>query len=58
MHLAQLAGPLVGADEVHNLGIQEVQRIRSEMDSVIIAANFEGTFSDFLKFLRTNLLLI
>ena len=41
-------------DEVHNLGIQEVQRIRSEMDSVIIAANFEGTFSDFLKFLRTN----
>lgn len=41
-------------DEVHNLGIQEVQRIKSEMDSVILTTNFKGTFSEFLKFLRTD----
>ncbi|MEN9017843.1 MAG: DUF885 domain-containing protein [Hellea sp.] len=41
-------------DEVHNIGVHEVQRIRSEMDAVIRTTNFKGTFSDFLKFLRTS----
>jgi len=41
-------------DEVHIIGVHEVQRIRSEMDAVIRTTNFKGTFSDFLKFLRTS----
>ena len=41
-------------DEVHQIGLDEVARIRSEMDKIIIGLNFEGSFADFLNFLRTD----
>ncbi|HWA35827.1 MAG TPA: DUF885 domain-containing protein [Cyclobacteriaceae bacterium] len=41
-------------DSVHNLGLQEVARIRAAMDKIIVETNFKGSFSDFLKFLRTD----
>ena len=41
-------------DEVHALGLSEVARIRSEMDQVIEESGFEGSFADFLEFLRTD----
>jgi uncharacterized protein (DUF885 family) len=41
-------------DEVHQLGLDEVKRIRSEMDGIIAETGFEGDFKDFLKFLRTD----
>ncbi|MEL6686585.1 MAG: DUF885 domain-containing protein [Pseudomonadota bacterium] len=41
-------------DEVHELGLSEVARIRSEMDGVIAETGFEGTFAEFLEFLRTD----
>lgn len=41
-------------DEVHELGLSEVNRIRSEMDEIIAEIEFEGSFKDFLKFLRTD----
>lgn len=41
-------------DEVHELGLSEVKRIRGEMDEVIAEVEFEGSFKDFLKFLRTD----
>ncbi|MCF6220909.1 MAG: DUF885 family protein [Robiginitomaculum sp.] len=41
-------------DEVHELGLSEVKRIRAEMDKIIEQTEFDGTFKDFLKFLRTD----
>lgn len=40
--------------EIHALGLQEVARIRKEMDAVIAALGFKGSFADFAKFLRTS----
>ena len=41
-------------DEVHALGVSEVARIRAQMDKVIKDAKFDGTFKEFLEFLRTD----
>ena len=42
------------ADQVHQLGLKEVARIRSEMDEIIEQVKFKGSFKDFLQFLRTD----
>lgn len=42
------------ASEIHALGLREVQRIRAAMDSVIIQTGFQGSFVDFITFLRTD----
>jgi uncharacterized protein (DUF885 family) len=42
------------ADEIHDLGLSEVARIRAEMDAIITELEFEGSFADFLQFLRTD----
>ena len=41
-------------DEIHEIGVKEVARIRSEMDKEIAAAAFKGTFPEFLQWLRTD----
>ena len=41
-------------EEVHQRGLDEVARIRAEMDAVIAETGFDGTFEDFLAFLRTD----
>ena len=41
-------------EEVHQLGLSEVARIRKEMDEVIRKVGFQGDFAAFLKFLRTD----
>jgi prolyl oligopeptidase len=41
-------------DEIHRLGLNEVKRIRDEMQIVIDELEFEGSFQDFLNFLRTD----
>ena len=41
-------------DDIHRLGLQEVKRIREEMQQVIEEVQFEGSFQDFLIFLRTD----
>jgi len=41
-------------DEIHRLGLNEVKRIRDEMQLVIDELEFEGSFTDFLNFLRTD----
>ncbi|MGF1544132.1 MAG: DUF885 family protein [Parvularculaceae bacterium] len=41
-------------DEIHELGLREVARIRAEMDEVIKDAGFEGSFEAFQDFLRTD----
>lgn len=40
--------------EIHELGLKEVARIRAEMDEVIKQVGFEGTFAEFVHFLRTD----
>ena len=40
--------------EIHDLGKSEVARIRAEMDKVIATTGFQGSFADFLQFLRTD----
>jgi uncharacterized protein (DUF885 family) len=42
------------AEQIHALGLEEVRRIRAEMDDVIRQTGFSGSFADFLKFLRTD----
>ena len=41
-------------DEIHEIGLSEVERIRSEMQEVIDSLEFDGSFNDFLTFLRTD----
>jgi uncharacterized protein (DUF885 family) len=41
-------------DEIHRLGLEEVKRIRDEMKKVIAEVQFEGSFEEFLVFLRTD----
>lgn len=42
------------ADEIHQTGLKEVARIKSEMEKIIEEVNFKGSFADFLQFLRTD----
>lgn len=41
-------------DEIHRIGLDEVKRIRSEMEAIIAELEFDGSFHDFLEFLRTD----
>ena len=44
----------LSAQEIHEIGIREVARIRGEMDEVIKQAGFAGSFPEFLTFLRAD----
>lgn len=44
----------VTPDEIHEIGLSEVARIRAEMNEVIKDAEFDGDFDEFLNFLRTD----
>ena len=41
-------------DDIHNIGLSEVERIRAEMAEVQKQAGFDGTFKAFQNYLRTN----
>lgn len=41
-------------EEIHNIGLAEVRRIRAEMQQVIDDLEFEGSFADFIDFLRSD----
>lgn len=40
--------------QIHDIGLAEVKRIRAEMDEVIRGTGFEGSYEEFLTFLRTD----
>ncbi|MDB6108879.1 MAG: hypothetical protein JWR69_629 [Pedosphaera sp.] len=40
--------------EIHELGLSEVKRIRKEMDRVIVETGFKGSFAEFCTYLRTD----
>lgn len=42
------------ADEIHQLGLSEVARIRAEMETIIKDLEFDGDFAAFIQFLRTD----
>lgn len=41
-------------EQIHKLGLKEVKRIRKEMDEVIKETGFEGSFKEFIEYLRTD----
>ena len=41
-------------DEIHRIGLDEVARIRVEMQKIIDSLDFGGSFNDFLIYLRTD----
>ncbi len=45
---------LYSADEIHQIGLKEVARIKEEMIKIIQDLNFKGSFNEFFKFLRTD----
>ena len=41
-------------DEIHQIGLDEIERIRSEMNEIIKQVNWDGDFNSFLDYLRTS----
>lgn len=44
----------VTAEEIHLIGVREVARIRTEMEAILTEIGWEGSFAEFLEFLRTD----
>jgi len=42
------------AEDIHQLGLREVARIKAQMEAIISDLNFKGSFEDFFHFLRTD----
>ena len=40
--------------QIHEIGLGEVKRIRAEMDKVIASTKFQGSFHEFTEFLRND----
>jgi uncharacterized protein (DUF885 family) len=41
-------------EQIHQIGLAEVKRIRKEMDAQMAATGFKGSFEEFCNFLRTD----
>jgi uncharacterized protein (DUF885 family) len=44
----------MSAEQIHQLGLKEVARIRQQMQSLVDKLNFNGSIDDFIHFLRTH----
>lgn len=42
------------ADQIHNIGLREVERIHGEMRAIMEQVGFEGSLQDFFEFTRTD----
>ncbi|MGY8915521.1 MAG: DUF885 domain-containing protein [Flavobacteriales bacterium] len=42
------------ADDIHEIGLSEVARIKAQMEQIIKDLDFKGNFEDFFQFLRTD----
>jgi uncharacterized protein (DUF885 family) len=40
--------------QIHDIGLREVARIRAEMEALIPKTGFQGSFEEFVRFLRTD----
>lgn len=58
IYLAEVAHhttlPDLTPERIHDIGLAEVARIRAQMEDVIAETGFDGTFAEFLAFLRTD----
>jgi uncharacterized protein (DUF885 family) len=41
-------------EQIHEVGLREVRRVRAEMDSLMATTGFRGEFTEFKEFLRTE----
>jgi uncharacterized protein (DUF885 family) len=44
----------LSAREIHDIGNREVARIRKQMEAIVRQVGFQGSFQDFLSYLRTD----
>ncbi|GAA4047558.1 DUF885 domain-containing protein [Parerythrobacter jejuensis] len=44
----------LSADEIHNIGLREVERIHGEMRAIMAKVGFEGSLQDFFQFTRND----
>lgn len=44
----------MNADEIHDLGLREVERIHGEMKEIMTKVEFEGTLQEFFEFMRND----
>ena len=42
------------AEEIHQMGLTEVKKIRAKMEAIITEVEFKGSFEDFFTYLRTD----
>ncbi|MBR9825795.1 MAG: DUF885 domain-containing protein [Alphaproteobacteria bacterium] len=42
------------AEQIHNIGLAEVERIHGEMREIMVEVGFEGSLADFFEFVRTD----
>lgn len=42
------------ANEIHQIGLDEVARIHGEMDAIRVKVGFDGTLQDFFEFMKTD----
>jgi len=42
------------AKEIHKIGLKDVKRIRGEMEEIMAVVGFDGSLTEFFKFLRTD----
>ncbi len=54
MRLAQMTTTDLSAEDIHALGLAEVERIHTEMHAIMDEVGFEGSLKDFFDLLRTD----
>ena len=52
--LAQMTTTSMTADEIHEIGLSEVARLRGEMEAIKAQVGFEGTLNEFFNMLRDS----
>lgn len=52
--LLQMTTLELTADEIHNIGLSEVARLRGEMEAVMAQTGFTGTLQEFFVFMRED----
>ncbi len=52
--IAHHTNTTLGAEDIHQIGLAEVERIQGEMQAVMASLDFEGSLQDFFEWLRTD----
>jgi uncharacterized protein (DUF885 family) len=54
LHVRQFTTARLTPEEIHEIGLKEVKRIRGEMEKVLRQVEWKGTFKEFLEHLRSD----